>query len=115
MFCVVIFREGYVYFHFLIQFRTDQLFLKAWDKCAGTNGQRIILAFAALEGLAVHKALEIQFRHIAVLHRSVFHGHHSCAVVSLSVDLRVYFFLCHFRRKVVDRNTFIFTKLYFRL
>ena len=42
--CMILLREGNVYFYFFTDLCTDQLILKARDEAAGTDRQRIILS-----------------------------------------------------------------------
>ena len=90
---MILLREGHVYFYFLADLSAYQLLLKARDKCAGTDGQRVIGSLAALECLSVNEALEIDHGHIAVLNCSVLYGDGSGVCLALLVDLCVYFLI----------------------
>lgn len=68
----VVFRESYLYGYVVAGLMSFQLVFKAGDKALGANFQRIGLAFATFEGLAVNGAFEIDNSEVAFLQFSPF-------------------------------------------
>ena len=63
--------ESNVNFTLFANVLADQLLLKSIDEGVGTDGQRIVLALTALEGLAINKSLEINNSLITISNWSV--------------------------------------------
>ena len=51
--------ESNVNFTLFANVLADQLLLKSIDEGVGTDGQRIVLALTALEGLAINKSITV--------------------------------------------------------
>ena len=112
---MILLREGHVYFYFLADLSAYQLLLKARDKCAGTDGQRVIGSLAALECLSVNKALEVDDGHIAVLNCSVLYGDGSGVRLALLVELCCYFLISRCGVSLLYLDALVLAQGYFRL
>jgi len=69
---MVLFRELDVDVALLADLCADELILEARDEAVGADLQRVILALAAVECLAVNEALEVERREVAVFYLSAF-------------------------------------------
>ena len=69
---MIVLRELDVDFLLLADLSADELLLEARDEAAGTDLQRIVLALAALESLAIDKALEVERREVAISYGRAF-------------------------------------------
>ena len=76
----VVLGEGDVDILLLAGLHADQLVLETGDKAAGADLQIKILALAAIECLAIIKALKIDIRGVALLHGAV-HGNQTAVAV----------------------------------
>ena len=83
--------EGHVNVEFVADAVADYLLLKAGDKGTRAEGEVIFLSLAALECLAVDKALEVDNGDIAVLGCSVVNVNYSCASLEHMLDLVIDF------------------------
>ena len=93
--CVIILREGNLYFDLLLRLCPDELLFESGDKRSGTDGQRVVLTLATFERLAVHEAFEVQDDLVFILYRTILYRDGTGVLLRLFLDLRVYFLLGH--------------------
>ena len=98
LFRVILLREGDADVKFLVDLLADDLLLKARDKLAGTEHQRLMLALAARKRLVVHEALVIEHHRVAVRRRTVFHCDKARLAVLKFRQFRVHVRVGHFDR-----------------
>ena len=111
----VVFRESYLYGYVVAGLMSFQLVFKAGDKALGANFQRIGLAFAAFEGLAVNGAFEIDNSEVAFLQFSPFFCFfHSCILFSSAFELCHDLVIGDFRVFFLCFQAFVFAQFYFR-
>ena len=87
-FGVIVLGEGDVQLLLVAGFGTHELLLEAGDEGTGAQLQAVALGLAAIEGLAVQEALEVNHHSIAVLGRPL-HGHHAGGTVDEGLELVV--------------------------
>ena len=112
---MIILRESYVNIQFLIDLSADQLILKSRDKAVGTDGQVIILTFAAFESNTVNKAFEIQLDHIAALYCTVINVDGTRVLLLLFFQLSLDLFIAYGYVGLLNLYAFVLTKSNFRL
>ena len=112
--CLILLREGYVYFYFVAGILAYELILERIDEGMGTDLKRMILTLAALKCNAINKSLEVDHCGIAVCNRSVCNGNSSCVVISLFLYCCLYLFVRYGGIDLGYLNTKILAKLYFR-
>ena len=77
---MVVLGEGDIQVLLLADLHADDLVLKAGDKLAGADLQVKVVALAAVEGHAVHEALEVDVGHVALLNLALHADHAAVAV-----------------------------------
>ena len=112
---MVILRESYVNIHFLIDLSTDQLILESRDKAVGTDGQIIILTFAAFESNTVNKAFEIQLDHIAALNCTIIYVDGTGILFLLFFKFSLDLVIAYGYVSLLNLYAFVLTKSNFRL
>src|SRR5699024_4274855 len=91
LFRLVFLRECHFHFSLFSDLGTDQLILKARDKRAGSDRQRIVLSLSAFKCSSIYKSLKIKGNLILVLNSPVCHIHCSCIALALFLDLCINF------------------------
>ncbi len=109
--CLILLREGYVYFYFVAGILAYELILERIDEGMGTDLKRMILTLAALKCNAINKSLEVDHCGIAVCDRSVCNGNSSCVVISLFLYCCLYLFVRYGGIDLGYLNTKILAKL----
>ena len=110
---MVLLREGYIYFHFLADFSAYQLLLEAGNKCAGADGQGVILAFSTFKGNTVYKTFKVNYGVIAILYGTVFYIDGSCTLFPLFIDFCFHFLIGNGCVDLVNLYPFVFAEFYF--
>ena len=111
----VAFREGYVHIGVVIFLQSDQLVFKAGDERAGTDFQRITLAFAAAECFPVNRTGKVDNGEIAFFDHGLVIGiHHLRAAVSQFFQGFVHVFVGNLGFFLIHMDAFVFAQFRFR-
>ena len=111
---MIVLRESNGNVFLLTDLGADQLILKARDEASGTDGQGIVLSFAALERNTVYGTVKVKLDDVAVLNCSVIYIDGSGVVLSLLVNLFVDVFLGYFNIALLNLYAFVLAKGNFR-
>ena len=106
----ILLRECHFHFPLFTGFSAEQLIFESGNETAGTHFQRISFGLAAAERFAVHHAIKIDNREIAIGQFRIFHYDHFGVPLAQRLNLFVDFFRRHFGGRRFHAKTFVFTQ-----
>ena len=111
---MILFWECYININFLAGFFTNQLVFECINECVASDYQRIILAFAALEWLAINKTFKVNYGCIIFFNTTVLNGNHTAVLLTYFVDFCIDISRHNFYRFLLYFDSFVVTKSNFR-